>query len=161
CQRTKEFLSDQSIEFKLVDIDNDSGGRERFLKLGARGLPVLVKNLESADGDAAMLAGMQLVDLNKVASFLDRDTNSQRGPLSAQELLTKFVHNLRVAQSHFHQMPERELDVLATPKRGRPVRIVGVHIFTIAQAYLDCVVHGARDMAQLCTDYQKIKEGTF
>src|SRR5262249_44002877 len=109
----------------------------------------------------AMLAGMQLVNLDKVAAFLGLNANVARAPLSAPQLLTQFIHNLHVAQNYFRQMPAHELDVLATPKRGRPVRVVGVHIFTIAQAYLDCVINGARDMAQLCTDSQKIKEGAF
>ena len=41
CLRTKEFLTEQGIEFESLDVHNDPDARAQLLELGVRSVPIV------------------------------------------------------------------------------------------------------------------------
>jgi tripartite-type tricarboxylate transporter receptor subunit TctC len=125
--RAKEFLSREGINFEAVDVINDPGGRERLLKLGVRNLPVVARGSEYVMGQS----------LEDVAKFVGVKTGHQRLPPA--EIIEKWIVALRAAQRYMRQFPTARINESAVENRERPIRLLGHHVFYIAEAYLKAV----------------------
>jgi hypothetical protein len=97
------------------------------LKLGVRNLPVVAKG-------TAYVMGQSLED---VARFVGAKTGHTRLPPS--EILRKWNIALRAAQRYMRQFPTERINESAVENRERPIRILGHHVFYIAEAYLKAV----------------------
>lgn len=50
CIRAKAYLNSRGIPFREVDVDRDSAGRQEFIRLGGRGVPLFEKNGRTMTG---------------------------------------------------------------------------------------------------------------
>jgi hypothetical protein len=108
-------------------VINDAGGRERLLKLGVRNLPVVSRGSEYVMGQS----------LEDVAKFVGVKTGHARLPPA--EIIAKWTGALRAAQRYMRQFPATRINESAVENRERPIRILGQHVFYIAEAYLKAV----------------------
>lgn len=114
-----------------MDVLNDAGGRERLLKLGVRNVPVVAK------GDSYVF-GQNLED---VAEFVGLQGTGHR-PLPPAELLGKWIGVLRATQRYLRQMPAERFDERVIQNRDRSIRLLGHHVFRIAEAFLETAIDG-------------------
>ncbi len=124
--RTKEFLSQKGTNFIAVDVLNDSGGQERLLEIGARTVPVLSR-------------GGQYIfcqNIEDVAEFVGLQ-GSGHTPLKPPALMAKWVNVLRAAERYIRQIPDNRLGERVIDNRDRSIRLMGHHIFRIAEAFLE------------------------
>jgi hypothetical protein len=108
---------------------NDPSGRERLVKLGAQSVPVLAK-------------GGQFIfcqNLDDVAEFVGLQ-GSGHTPLPPPALLAKWVNVLRAGQRYLLQIPAIRLGERVIHTRDRSIRLMGHHIFRIADAFLDTAI---------------------
>jgi hypothetical protein len=127
---------------------NDADGRERLLKYGVRNVPVVAK------GDRYVF-GQNLED---VAEFVGLQGTGHT-PLPPHELVAKWQDILRIAQSHVSQIPDARLTERVIDNRDRSIRLMGHHVFRIAEAFLETVVDGQEYAVQLAN--VPPKDGTF
>ena len=50
CEKTREFLNENDIEYHEYDVENSRVGRKQYNQLGVKGVPVLLINGEVVDG---------------------------------------------------------------------------------------------------------------
>jgi hypothetical protein len=108
---------------------NDPTGRDQLLKLGARTVPVLAK-------------GAQYIfcqNLEDVAEFVGLEGTGHT-PLPPETLITKWIVVLRAAQRYLRQIPNERLGERVIQNRDRSIRLMGHHIFRIAEAFLETAV---------------------
>jgi hypothetical protein len=115
------------VDFEAVDVINDPGGRDRLLKLGVRNLPVIARGAEYVMGQS----------LEDVAKFIGATTGHKRLPPA--EIHEKWMLALRAAQRYMRQFPAARINESVIHNRDRPIRLLGHHVFYIAQAYLQSV----------------------
>jgi Glutaredoxin len=127
--RTKEFLSQKGIDFVPIDVLNDAGGRERLLKLGVQTVPVLARGEEY----------IFCQNIDDVAEFVGLQ-GSGHTPLAPAALMSKWESALRAAQRYIRQIPDQRLGERVIENRDRSIRLMGHHIFRIAEAFLETVV---------------------
>jgi hypothetical protein len=116
---------------------NDAGGREKLLALGARSVPVVAlgrefvfaQNLE----DVAKFVGLQGTGL---------------AHLPPAQLITKWLVVLGAVQRYIRQVPAARLDERVIDNRDRSIRMIGHHVFRIAEAFLESAVDGAEYTAE-------------
>jgi len=132
----------------VVDVLNDSGGRERLLALGVRNVPVVSK------GDQFVL-GQNLED---VAEFVGLHGTGHT-PLPPEQLITKWVNVLRSAQRYIRQIPNDRINERVIPNRDRSIRLLSHHLFRIGEAFLETAVGGVEYAVQLAN--VPPKDGTF
>lgn len=127
---------------------NDPGGRERLLAYGVRKLPVVAKGDQFAIGQ----------NLEDVAKFVGLDGTGHT-PLPPDKLIEKWIVVLRAAQRYLQQLPREHLSSRVIENRDRSIRILGHHVFRIAEAYLETVVDGV----EFSTNLPNVppKDGTF
>lgn len=117
---------------------NDAGGREKLLALGARSVPVV------AQGARYVFAQ----NLEDVARFIGLEgTGHTRLPPG--ELIVKWLRILRAAQRYVRQMPAARLDERVIDNRDRSIRMIGHHVFRIAEAFLESTIDGAEYTAEM------------
>lgn len=75
--------------------------------------------------------------LEDVARFVGAKTGHTR--LAPAEILRKWNLALRAAQRYMRQFPTARINESAVENRERPIRILGQHVFYIAEAYLKAV----------------------
>jgi hypothetical protein len=121
----------------VLDIAREASSRERLLKLGYR-LPNVVLR-----GDKSVVGK----DLDAVADLVGVPRPSHV-PLPADQLVQKWIRNLRAAQRFVRQIPDDQILTDATPVRRRPLRLLGFHIFAIGTAFVDCAADGAKDLQE-------------
>ena len=92
-----------------------------------RNLPVVAKG-------SAYVMGQSLED---VAKFVGVKTGHTR--LAPSEIIGKWTVALRAAQRYMRQFPTARINESAVENRERPIRILGHHVFYIAEAYLKAV----------------------
>jgi hypothetical protein len=127
---------------------NDAGGRERLLAYGVRNLPVVAKGEQFVFGQ----------NLEDVAEFVGL-AGTGHTPLPPEKLIEKWITVLRAAQRYLRQLPRERLSNRVIENRDRSVRLLGHHVFRIAEAYLETVVDGVdfgKDLANIPP-----KDGTF
>jgi hypothetical protein len=117
------------VQFELVDA-MDPAGAARLAQLGRAVLPVLSRGQDS----------VVAVDLSKIADFTGIELD-EREPLPAATLVGKWLRVLASARSSMSQIPPGRFDTPIQPGNDRTVRLVGHHIFRIAESY----VESARD----------------
>lgn len=103
---------------------------------------------------------MRPSDPEALAKFLGLDGTGHI-PLPPQEILEKWAKGLRATQRNCRQLPTNQLNLKAIDSYDRSIRVVGVHLFSIGQAFLDCVVHGADDVIAQCKKYQVLKDDDY
>ena len=117
---------------------NDAGGREKLLALGARSVPVV------AYGSKFTFAQ----NLEDVAKFVGlQGTGHARLP--PDQLITKWLLVLRAVQRYIRQMPAERLDERVIENRDRTIRMIGHHVFRIAEAFLESAVDGTEYTAEM------------
>ena len=127
---------------------NDPGGRERLLAYGVRNLPVVAKGEKFVFGQ----------NLEDVAKFVGL-AGTGHTPLPPDKLIEKWIIVLRAAQRYLQQLPRERLNSRVIENRDRSIRLLGHHIFRIAEAYLETVVDGVdfdKDLPNIPP-----KDGTF
>jgi hypothetical protein len=103
----------------------DAAGLAELRRLGARSVPVLSR------GDAFVFAQ----NIGHVVKFLG--LNEATGPvLSPAELVARLEVFLAAAERFVPQMPDERLGV-EVPNRPRTYRVLGHHMFRIAETFLE------------------------
>lgn len=116
---------------------NDIGGREKLLALGARSVPVV------AHGSEFVFAQ----NLEDVARFVGlQGTGHARLP--PDQLITKWLVVLGAVQRYIRQVPTTRLDERVIDNRDRSIRMIGHHVFRIAEAFLESAADGAEYTAE-------------
>lgn len=132
----------------MVDVLNDSGGRERLLALGVRNVPVVSKGDQFVFGQ----------NLEDVAEFVGLHGTGHT-PLPPEQLITKWVNVLRSAQRYIRQIPNDRINERVIPNRDRSIRLLSHHLFRIGEAFLETAVDGVEYAVQLAN--VPPKDGTF
>lgn len=127
---------------------NDAGGRERLLAYGIRNVPVVAKGERFVFGQ----------NLEDVAEFVGLE-GSGHTPLPPVELIRRWVIVLRAAQRFMRQMPAERMNERVIDNRERSIRLMGHHVFRIAEAYLETVENGVEYWIQHAN--VPPKDGTF
>ena len=117
---------------------NDVGGREKLLALGLRTVPVVAR------GEQYVFAQ----NLEDVAEFVGLQGTGHT-LLPPDQLIVKWTLVLRAVQRYLRQMPTARLEELVIDNRDRSIRLMGHHVFRIAEAYLEAVVDGVEYSAVL------------
>jgi hypothetical protein len=103
----------------------DPTGLDELRRLGARSVPVLSR------GDDYVFAQ----NIGHVVKFLG--LNEATGPvLTPSELITRLDRFLAAAERMIPQMPDDKLET-EVPNRPRSYRVLGHHIFRIAETFLE------------------------
>jgi glutaredoxin len=121
CLRTKEFLTEQGIEFESLDVHNDPAARAQLTELGVRSVPVV-----SIGKRYTFCQSM-----NDVIKFLDLKTR-QMDPLPPAQLVAKLDLLMSANARYVRQfLPEQ----LKTPFRNRNRTPAGLafHMFRVAE----------------------------
>jgi hypothetical protein len=86
--------------------------------------------------------------IEDVAKFVGLD-GTGLASLPPAELIGRYTTILRAVQRYLCQMPVERLEELVIHNRDRSVRMMGHHVFRIAEAFLETVVEGADYTSQL------------
>ena len=129
CLKTKEFLKDNGVEFKSVNVLEDKSGFEDLQRFGVKLVPVVAKGDQWANGAVFR-------DVAKVAGF---DYSSHK-MLEPQIMADKIKKINFFARNFLDQIPEEKLDTLL-PGRPRSYRQLVYHVFNIPDVFLDRVEH--------------------
>ena len=117
---------------------NEAGGREKLLALGVRTVPVVA-------------LGKQYVfaqNLEDVAEFVGLQGTGHT-PLPPEQLIGKWVKVLRTVQRHMRQVPTARIEERVIDNRDRSIRLMGHHVFRIAEAFLETAADGVEYSAVL------------
>jgi hypothetical protein len=123
----EEFLSQQGVTFRGLNVDVDPGAMDQFRVLGIRSVPTVV--IGSMEKPEAILSGF---DRRRLAAALS--LAPQPRLVRAAVLLPLIGRVLDAAARAVRQMPDAILDWEA-PDRPRPMREFAPHIFAVAQAW--------------------------
>jgi glutaredoxin len=125
CLRTKEFLTNQGIEYESIDVHNDPAGLAQLHALGARSVPVV------ALGGRYTLAQ----SIRDVVKFLDLKTKIME-PLPPAQLVEKLDLVLRASARFTRQLDEEQLRSVFR-NRNRSTGGIAFHIFRVAEMGLE------------------------
>lgn len=125
CLRTKEFLTNQGIEFESIDVHNNAAGLAELHALGARSVPVVA------------LAGRYTLaqSIRDVVKFLDLKTKIMDA-LPPAQLVAKLDLVLRAAARYTRQFSEEQLRAVFR-NRNRSTGGIAFHIFRVAEMGLE------------------------
>ena len=124
CLKTKEFLMENGIPFKSVNVLEDKTGFEDLKKFGVKMVPIVAK------GDA-WANGAVFRDVAKVAGF-DYQAHKMLEP---KNMVEKIIKINEAASRYLEQIPNEKLDTLL-PGRPRSYRQLVYHIFNIQDVFL-------------------------
>jgi len=127
CLKTKEFLKDNGVEFKSVNVLEDKSGFEDLQRFGVKLVPVVAKGDQWANGAVFR-------DVAKVAGF----NYSSHKMLDPKIMVDKVKSINFFAREFLEQIPEDKLDTLL-PGRPRSYRQLVYHVFNIPDVFLDRV----------------------
>ena len=130
CLRTKEFLTQQGVDYESINVHGNPAGMEALRLLGARSVPIVARG-------GRFVYSQTLTD---VVEFLDLKIKLQ-ARLSPLELVQKLDLVLGAAARYVRQIPEDRLG-LAFRNRSRPIRALAHHVFRIPEAFLEVVPAG-------------------
>lgn len=125
CLKTKEFLSAQGVQYESINVHGNPAATEELRRLGARSVPVVAR------GDKFVFAQSP----SDVVRFLGLDVHLGER-LSPGELVGKIDLVLTGAARYIRQVPSEWLD-RSFRNRARPIRVLGHHVFRIAEAFLE------------------------
>jgi hypothetical protein len=115
------------VDFVVVDVLNDPGGRELlFEKYGLRKVPVLAKDDEYAFGQM----------LEPFAKFIGKPS-ALADSLPPEALYNKYQMIFAAGQRYARQFPNERLLERVIPHRERVIRTLCFHIFRIGEAFLE------------------------
>ena len=97
-------------------------------------------------------------NLEDVAEFVGLQGTGHT-PLPPEQLISRWVTVLRAVQRYLRQMPAARLEERVIDNRDRSIRLMGHHVFRIAEAFLETVVDGVEYSAQLAN--KAPEPGTF
>lgn len=120
---------------------NDPGGREGLLALGVRTVPVVA-------------LGKQYVfaqNLEDVAEFVGLQGTGHT-PLPPEVLIERWTNVLRATQRLIKQVPDAKIEERVIDNRDRSIRLMGHHVFRIAEAFLETAVDGVEYATQLANE---------
>lgn len=80
--------------------------------------------------------------LEDVAEFVGLQGTGHT-PLPPEQLIGKWLTVLRAVRRHIRQVPAARIDELVIDNRDRSIRLMGHHVFRIAEAFLETVIDGA------------------
>ena len=123
-------------------------GAPRLAALKRAVLPVLARG-----GDSIVA-----VDLQKIADFVGLEVE-QHQLLPAATLVDKWLKVLSSASRSMSQVPLDGFDTPITPGNDRTIRIVGHHVFRIAESYVESAQDGTP--ATLEHSERKLDAGSF
>ncbi len=124
CLRAKEFLKQNCVKFKSVNIADDVSGFKELAKHGMKSVPVL------RHGNRFLYAQV----LAEMADFLKIKAQIS-DPLPMDELAAKLDAVLAAAQGYILQLPTESLN-MNLPGRKRTVRELSYHIFRIVECFI-------------------------
>lgn len=110
----------------MVDVLNDSGGREQLLTLGARTVPVVAK------GDTFVFGQL----LESIAEFLGTAGTGQH-KLPPEHLVPRYRVILEAARRLVAQVPSERKSERVIPNRDRSIRLLCHHMFRIAESFIE------------------------
>jgi glutaredoxin len=122
CMAVKHFLDTRGIAYRSVNVLEDKGAMARLASLGARSVPVVVRN-------GRFVFAQYLPD---VSVFLGLD-KGRSAALDRMELASRLVQFLEIALEVLAKTPEREFE-RNLPGRDRSYFVVVHHVFQIAAA---------------------------
>jgi hypothetical protein len=93
-------------------------------------------------------------NLEDVAEFVGLHGTGHT-PLPTEVLIDRWVKVLRATQRLIRQMPEARLGERVIDNRDRSIRLMGHHVFRIAEAFLETAVDGIEYSAQLANEPPK------
>lgn len=96
--------------------------------------------------------------LEDVAEFVGLQGTGHT-PLPPAQLIEKWPVVLRAVQRYMRQIPTARIEERVIDNRDRSIRLMGHHVFRIAEAFLETVVDGVEYSAQLAN--QAPASGTF
>ena len=124
CLKTKEFLMDNGVPFKSVNVLEDKTGFKDLERFGVKMVPIVAK------GDA-WANGAVFRDVAKVAGF-DYQAHKMLEP---KNMVDKIIKINEAALRYLEQIPNEKLDTLL-PGRPRSYRQLVYHIFNIQDVFL-------------------------
>jgi glutaredoxin len=129
CLKTREFLRAHGVEFESVNVREDPQAMTRLAALGARSVPVVVRDCEFVYGQ----------DLATVACFVGIDVGLPR--LEVPVLVSKLLALLDTSAALVEQLPA---DVLPQklPGRERTHLDLAYHVSQIVVGFLDAALGG-------------------
>jgi len=130
CLRTKEFLSNNGVDYESINVHGNPEGMNELRKLGARSVPIVARG-------GKFVFAQTLTD---VVKFLNLDIRLQER-LSPEELVGKIRIVLPAAGRYLRQIPAEQLDK-PFRDRKRPIRSLGHHVFRIVDAFVEAQGEG-------------------
>ncbi len=124
CLRTKEFLKENGIAFRSVNVREDESAMQTLAALGARSIPVVTLGNEFVFAQ----------DMEVLANFVGIEL--KRTMLPMHELVSRIDLLLAADQRYLLQLPGSVL-FLNLPGRERSYLDLAFHAFTIPLAFLD------------------------
>ena len=86
-------------------------------------------------------------NIEDVAEFVGLQ-GGDHTPLPPEHLIGKWLKVLRAVQRYVRQMPDARLGERVIDNRDRSIRVMGHHVFRIAEAFLETAADGAEYSAQ-------------
>ncbi len=96
-------------------------------------------------------------NLEDVAEFVGLQGTGHT-PLPPSELIGRWTMVLRATQRLMRQVPDARIEERVIDNRDRSIRLMGHHVFRIAEAFLETVVDGVEYAAQLANEPPKAGE---
>ena len=90
-------------------------------------------------------------NLEDVAEFVGLQGTGHT-PLPPEQLIARWVLVLRAAQRYMRQVPADRIGERVIDNRDRSIRLMGHHVFRIAEAYLETVEDGVEYAVQLANE---------
>lgn len=132
CLRMKEFLKKHNVPFTSINIVEEPQGLADLEKLGIRHVPIAMRGKDWADGQV-------LADVARVAGIKFTEPK-----ILAPEVLYKRADTFLTSALNFiRQIPASEFKT-KLPNSPRTFDELAVHIFQIADAYVDCMEKNRR-----------------
>lgn len=120
------------MPFVAVDVLSDADAFRRVRAWGVRKVPVVAK------GDRFVVAR----DLHALADFVGV-ARSEYAVLPVDTLFAKWIVVLRAVTRYVRQIPPGRLQDRPVADRDRSTRVLTLHVFRIAEAFLECASSGA------------------
>jgi len=137
CVKVKEFLARLGLDYESIDVAARPAAMDELRELGARSVPVVARGRE-------YVFAQELAD---VARFVGRRVEFERLPAPA--LVERWLALLAAARKHVMQIPAERLGEPATEGRDRSVRDLAYHIHQIPDAFLQAVLEGNGELAEV------------
>ena len=90
-------------------------------------------------------------NLEDVAEFVGLQGTGHT-PLPPEVLIRRWTKVLRTTQAYLRQMPDAKLGERVIDNRDRSIRLMGHHVFRIAEAFLETAVDGVEYATQLANE---------